>query len=72
MKGYWRNLLLKTAGWLIAETILNLVGLDNLADYSEFILARHSSAEAAEAYNVAIALALPNESHLFSILPSHE
>ncbi|MEM6869459.1 MAG: hypothetical protein AAF528_13885 [Cyanobacteria bacterium P01_C01_bin.121] len=24
--------------WLLAELVLNLVGLDNLADYSEFLL----------------------------------
>ena len=33
----WRKLLVKTTVWIAAEIILNLLGLDNLADYSEFI-----------------------------------
>lgn len=32
-----RTLLPKLLFWLTLEIILNLVGLDNLADYSEFI-----------------------------------
>ena len=32
-----RTLLTKLLFWLAAEIILSLVGLDNLADYSEFI-----------------------------------
>ncbi len=31
------KLLAKAIVWLAAEIILNLLGLDNLADYSEFI-----------------------------------
>ncbi len=37
MKIQWKKLLVKTIVWLAAEIILNLIGLDNLADYSEFI-----------------------------------
>lgn len=37
MKLQWKKLLVKTTLWLAAEIILNVVGLDNLADYSEFI-----------------------------------
>ncbi|WP_339366830.1 hypothetical protein [Gloeocapsa sp. PCC 7428] len=33
----WKKILLKTTLWLGTEILLNLVGLDNLADYSEFI-----------------------------------
>ena len=33
-----KTLLIKLLMWLAAEVILNLVGLDNLADYSEFML----------------------------------
>ena len=33
----WRKLLVKTSFWLATEIILNLVGIDDLADYSEFI-----------------------------------
>ena len=37
MKTQWKKLVVKTTVWLAAEIILNLIGLDNLADYSEFI-----------------------------------
>ena len=32
-----KNLLVKTAVWLVAEILLNFPGVDNLGDYSEFI-----------------------------------
>ncbi len=35
-----KKLLLKTVVWLVAEILLNFLGLDNLADYSEFIFDR--------------------------------
>jgi preprotein translocase subunit SecG len=37
MKFYWKKVLVKTTIWLAAEIMLNLLGLDNIADYSEFI-----------------------------------
>ncbi|HEY9635307.1 MAG TPA: hypothetical protein V6D14_18030 [Coleofasciculaceae cyanobacterium] len=37
MKTQWKKIWLKGALWLVTEIILNLFGLDNLADYSEFI-----------------------------------
>jgi hypothetical protein len=37
MKTQWQKILLKITCWLIVEIILNLLGLDNLADYSEFV-----------------------------------
>jgi hypothetical protein len=33
----WQKLLVKMSFWLATEIILNLVGIDDLADYSEFI-----------------------------------
>ncbi len=33
----WQKLLFKLMFWLVLETILNLMGLDEVADYSEFI-----------------------------------
>ncbi|NET35185.1 MAG: hypothetical protein F6K19_24680 [Cyanothece sp. SIO1E1] len=33
----WRKLFLKTTVWLSAEIVLTLIGLDNVADYSEFM-----------------------------------
>lgn len=33
----WKNLVNRTGFWLATEIWLNLLGLDNLADYSEFL-----------------------------------
>lgn len=33
----WQKLLVKMLLWLAAEILLNLLGIDDLADYSEFI-----------------------------------
>ena len=41
MKVHWQKLLVKLTIWLVAEIALNLIGLDDLADYSEFIFERH-------------------------------
>ncbi len=37
MKIMWHKLLFKLTIWLFAEIVLNLIGLDNIADYSEFV-----------------------------------
>lgn len=37
MKMQWQRILVKATFWLVTEIILNLLGLDNLADYSEFL-----------------------------------
>ena len=37
MKMQWKRLWVKAAIWVATEIILNVLGLDNLADYSEFI-----------------------------------
>ena len=37
MKINYRQLLAKLLVWLVAEVVLNYVGLDNLADYSEYL-----------------------------------
>ncbi|HEY9833758.1 MAG TPA: hypothetical protein V6D26_24620 [Stenomitos sp.] len=37
MKTQWKNRWVKVTIWVALEIILNLLGLDNLADYSEFI-----------------------------------
>lgn len=39
-KNIWRKVFYKTGVWLAAEIWLNLIGLDNIADYSEFIFAQ--------------------------------
>lgn len=35
-----KNTLLKVMAWVVAEIFLNFIGLDDLADYSEFIFER--------------------------------
>ena len=37
MKIKWQKLLTSLFIWAIAETTLNVVGLDTIADYSEFL-----------------------------------
>ena len=34
----WQKLILKIFFWLLLEAIFNLLGIDDLADYSEFLL----------------------------------
>ena len=38
MKINWQKLILKIFFWLLLEAIFNLLGIDDLADYSEFLL----------------------------------
>ena len=38
----WQRLFTHTFIWLVAEIILNSMGIDTLADYSEFVFAQHS------------------------------
>lgn len=44
MKGIWKQSLSRAIVWLAAEIILNCVGLDDLADYSEFVFERNTIA----------------------------
>ena len=37
----WKKLLVKTVVWLVAEILLNSLGVDDIADYSEFIFEQH-------------------------------
>ncbi|NEO34103.1 MAG: hypothetical protein F6K36_27605 [Symploca sp. SIO3C6] len=37
MKTQWKNICFKVTAWLVSEVVLNLLGLDDLADYSEFV-----------------------------------
>ncbi len=36
----WKNLITKLTVWLLSEILLTFLGLDNLADYSEFIFSK--------------------------------
>ncbi|MGV2830951.1 hypothetical protein [Myxosarcina sp. GI1(2024)] len=38
-KTIWKQVCYKSGVWLAAEIWLNLIGLDNIADYSEFVFA---------------------------------
>ncbi len=49
MKARWQKLALKATVWLTAEILMNVAGLDNLADYSEFILQNQTLTQATEA-----------------------
>lgn len=42
MRTQWKKIVVKITCWLIVEIILNLLGLDNLADYSEFVFEEKS------------------------------
>ena len=56
MQVRWKKLFLKTSVWLTAEIILTVVGLDNLADYSEFVLQNQTMTQVTEAFSNLITL----------------
>ncbi|WP_201026063.1 hypothetical protein [Mastigocoleus testarum] len=56
MQVRWKKLFLKTSVWLTAEIILTVVGLDNLADYSEFVLQNQNITQVTEAFSNLITL----------------
>lgn len=43
MKIRWKKLLFRVVIWFVAELALNLIGLDDLADYEEFVLGHRPS-----------------------------
>lgn len=43
MKILWKKLFFQSIVWLAAEVLLTIAGLDDLADYSEFIFEKHTS-----------------------------
>jgi preprotein translocase subunit SecG len=55
MKVQWKTVLVKITIWLVAEFMLNLLGLDSLADYSEFLY-KHEMAIANHLQQSAIVL----------------
>ncbi|WP_181256677.1 hypothetical protein [Merismopedia glauca] len=44
----WHQTLAKTLIWMVVEVYLDFVGLDNLADYSEFVFERHCHQSASQ------------------------
>lgn len=43
MKEQWKKGLVRSLVWVAAEIFLNYLGVDDLADYSEFVFERHIS-----------------------------
>lgn len=38
MNAQWEKIVLKILCWLFVEVLFNLIGIDDLIDYSEFVL----------------------------------
>ncbi|KAI9130528.1 hypothetical protein [Acaryochloris sp. CCMEE 5410] len=38
----WRQLIVSLSLWLLAELVLNWVGIDDLVDYSEYLFERQA------------------------------
>ncbi len=57
MKRPWKALLIRTTVWLAAEVMLSIIGLDDLADYSEYLFeGRHTNvAEWAVSFHTPVA-----------------
>lgn len=43
MRVKWKTLIVKITGWILLEFLLNLLGLDQFANYSEFLSHHRSS-----------------------------
>ena len=50
MKVQWHKLWIKTILWLGTEILLTFIGLDDLADYSEFLCQQQELASRGKAY----------------------
>ena len=37
----WKRIVVRIAVWLVAEVVFNLFGIDDIADYGEFVFDRH-------------------------------
>ena len=58
MKVQWQKLFIKTSVWLTAEILLNVIGLDNLADYSEFMVNNQALSQVTQAFSNLITLVI--------------
>lgn len=56
MQAQWQKILVKLTFWLIIEILLNLLGLDSLADYSEFLF--EGKAIAVKSYTTEVVIAI--------------
>ena len=48
----WRHHVLKFGIWLVAEVLLNVYGLDNLADYSGYLFERQHGITGGQVHQV--------------------
>jgi hypothetical protein len=48
MANLWKKRLTKVSAWIAAEVVLTTVGLDNVADYGEFLLRDPNVSQAIE------------------------
>ena len=51
MKVRWKKLLVTTTFWLVAEIWFGFLGIDNLADFSEFVFERHETVQMHNIYS---------------------
>lgn len=58
MASKWQKRLVKISTWVAAEVVLTTVGLDNLADYSEFVFSERGLTQATEVISNLITLVL--------------
>ncbi|MGV2830968.1 hypothetical protein [Myxosarcina sp. GI1(2024)] len=52
MKVKWSQLVFKIIFWLFAEIYLTVIGLDNLADYGEFVFQYKALSTMAQAFTI--------------------
>ncbi|MEW6497162.1 MAG: hypothetical protein AB1589_32365 [Cyanobacteriota bacterium] len=62
MQTQWQKIFVKITFWLIVEIVLNLLGLDNLADYSEFVF--EGKTLTVKSYICEVAISSPPERNL--------
>lgn len=65
MNTQWKTFLTKTAFWLAAEVILNLAGLDDIANLSEFLTDQQQPDVTVQ---VVASTVLPNSSQPISLV----
>ena len=54
MQVKWGRMAVKVTIWLAAELLLNVVGLDNLADYSEFLFGEQTLTQPNSSFPIAL------------------
>jgi hypothetical protein len=64
MQVKWSKMVIKLTVWLTAEILLSLVGLDNLADYGEFIASDQAISQRYRPTQTLVHTLLPNQPFL--------